>query len=217
MSPPSILYGPRKKCNAWSRGDYRMGPSELLRRLAETLEGLNIPYLVTGSMATIAYGEPRFTNDIDVVVALRTEQVDAFCAAFPDPDFYCPRDAVIQAVRQRFQFNILHPESGLKIDVIVSTDTEFDRSRMKRAVRVPGGTDFAAWFASPEDVIIKKLQYYHEGGSEKHIRDIIGVLKVQGDRVDRAYITDWVARLKLADQWQLILSRLTPSEGAESS
>lgn len=102
--------------------------SDLLRRLAETLERLQIPYLVTGSLATVAYGEPRFTNDIDVVVDLRPEQVDAFCAAFPDPDFYCPQDMVRQSVQQRFPFNILHPESGLKIDVIMATDSEFDRN-----------------------------------------------------------------------------------------
>ncbi len=85
-----------------------MGPSELLHDLAGTLDRLSIRYLVTGSMATIAYGEPRFTNDIDVVVVLREDQVGAICAAFPAPEYYCYEQAVIQAVRQRFQFNIIH-------------------------------------------------------------------------------------------------------------
>jgi hypothetical protein len=187
-----------------------MEPAELLRRLAETLEQLHIPYLVTGSMATIAYGEPRFTNDIDVVVALQLEQVDAFCAAFPEPEFYCPPDMVLQSLRQRFPFNILHPESGLKIDVILPSDSEFDRVRLSRAVRVQGSPEFAAWFASPEDVIVKKLQYYREGGSEKHLRDIAGVLKIRGDRVDRQYIDDWTNRLGLTAEWQLVLARLAP-------
>lgn len=184
-----------------------MGPSELLRRLAGTLERLGIPYLVTGSMATIAYGEPRFTNDIDVVVALRPEQVDAFCAAFPAPEFYCPRETVAQAVRDRFPFNILHPESGLKIDVLIPTDSEFDRARLSRGVRVQGGPDFAAWFASPEDVIVKKLQYFQEGGSEKHLRDIAGVLKVRGERLDRAYIAAWADRLGLKAEWEMVLAK----------
>ncbi len=70
------------------------------------------------------------------------------------------------------------------------------------------GKDFDAVFAAPEDVIIKKLQYFREGGSEKHLRDIVGVLKVQGDRIDRAYLTDWVARLGLGAEWQLIDARL---------
>jgi hypothetical protein len=137
-----------------------MDESNLLRHLAATLEQLAIPYLVTGSMATIAYGEPRFTNDIDVVVALQPAQVDAFCAAFPEPEFYCPRDFVADAVRRRFQFNVLQPETGLKIDVIVATDSAFDRSRLNRAVRVQTQPGIAAWFASPEDVILKKLEYY---------------------------------------------------------
>src|SRR3954452_22947491 len=100
-----------------------MEQSDLLKYLANTLERLGIPYLLTGSMATIAYGEPRFTNDIDVVVAMNLSQVPAFCAAFPAPDFFCPADAVEQAVRQRFQCNILHPASGLKVDVIVAADS----------------------------------------------------------------------------------------------
>src|SRR5205823_13190099 len=113
-----IRIGRKTRSTARLTGGCRMGPSELLRRLAEVLERLPIPYLVTGSMATIAYGEPRFTNDIDVVVALRLDQVDAFCTSFPEPEFYCHREAVVQAVHQRFQFNIIHFESGLKIDVI---------------------------------------------------------------------------------------------------
>lgn len=153
--------------------------SDLLRHVAETLERLQIPYLVTGSVATIAYGEPRLTNDIDIVVELPPNAVTTFCAAFPEPDYYCPRDLVEQAVKQRFPFNIIHPSSGLKIDVMLASNSEFDRSRLARAVRVQGGPEFAAWFASPEDVIIKKLAYFKEGGSEKHIRDILGVLKIR--------------------------------------
>lgn len=113
-----------------------MEPFELLRRLAEALERLGIRYLVTGSMATIAYGEPRFTNDIDVVVDLRPDQVNAFCAAFPEAEFYCPPEFVAEAVRRKFQFNVLQPETGLKIDVMVATDSEFDRARFGRSVRV---------------------------------------------------------------------------------
>src|SRR3989442_1542813 len=106
-----------------------MEPSELLRRFVEVLERLHVPYLVTGSMATIAYGEPRLTNDIDIVVDLPLDQVDAFCESFPQDEFYCYREAVIEAVRQRSLFNIIHFESGLKIDVIIPDDSEFNRSR----------------------------------------------------------------------------------------
>ena len=66
------------------------------------------------------------------------------------------------------------------------------------------------WFASPEDVILKKLLYFQEGGSEKHLRDIIGVLKVQGEKLDRKYIADWIGPLGVENAWRLALSRVTP-------
>lgn len=185
-----------------------MEPSDLLRILSSTLERLGVPYLITGSMASTAYGEPRLTNDIDVVVALKPSQVADFCAAFPEPEYFCSAAAVSQAVQRRFQFNILHPTSGLKIDVFVATDSPFDRSRLARGVRLPAGPDFDATFSAPEDVIIKKLQYHREGGSEKHLRDIVGILKIRGEQIDRGYIADWIARLKLEAEWRLVEERL---------
>ena len=192
---------------AKSPGGCRMGPSDLLRRFVAVLERLNLPYLITGSMATIAYGEPRFTNDIDVVVALPADCVDDFCASFPEDEYYCYREAVVQAVRDHFQFNIIHFESGLKFDVIVPDASDFNRSRLARGVRLPAGNDFDAWFASPEDVIIKKLEFFRAGGSEKHIRDIIGVLKMDPGRIDREYMSAWTNRLGLADIWQDVVRR----------
>ena len=188
-----------------------MEQSELLRKLATELERLGIEYLVTGSIATIIFGEPRFTNDIDVIVELPLAQADAFCSAFPSPEFYCSKDAALQAIRDHFQFNILHPGSGLKIDVIVPADTEFNRSRFSRRLRVSGGMDFEIWLSSPEDVIVKKMEFYKEGQSEKHIRDILGVLIMRGDKVDRDYIELWADRMNLSDIWRAILERLAKS------
>src|SRR5436309_2263540 len=128
-----------------------MEQSDLLKHLVNTLERLGVPYLLTGSMATIAYGEPRFTNDIDVVVAMTPAHVPAFCAAFPAPEYFCSPEAATQAVQQRFQFNVLHPASGLKVDVMVATDSEFDRCRLARGIRLAGGPEFEATFAAPED------------------------------------------------------------------
>ncbi len=96
-----------------------MEQSELLRFLVTALENLNLPYFITGSTVTIFYGEPRFTNDIDVVVDLPGEEVSAFCRRFPDGDFYVSEEAVRDAVARRSQFNIIHPRSGLKIDVMI--------------------------------------------------------------------------------------------------
>src|SRR5262249_34999113 len=144
----------------------------------------------------------------DVVADLRLEHVDAFCAAFPATDFYLSRDAMTAAIRQHHQFNVLHPGSGLKIDMIVPTGSEFDRCRLRRGRRLQAGADLEVCFASPEDVIIKKLEYFQEGGSEKHLRDITGVVKVQGDRLNRAYVTEWAARLGFLEVWQEVLQRI---------
>ncbi|HBO46412.1 MAG TPA: hypothetical protein DD670_21285 [Planctomycetaceae bacterium] len=186
-----------------------MDPSELLRKVAGAFESLEVRYLVTGSMATIAFGEPRFTNDIDVVAWLPETKVADYCELFPPPEYYCYPPAVREAVRNRSQFNIIHPSSGLKADIMIPKDSEFDRSRLSRCVWIPTSGTSRARFASPEDVIIKKLDYFKEGGSDKHIRDIAGVLRVRGDRLDRTYIAEWAERLGLASEWRHVLERVS--------
>ena len=179
-----------------------MEPEGLLRHVRDACARLQLTYFVVGSTATIAYGEPRFTNDIDVVVELPPEKVDNFCAAFPEGDFYLSRNAVELAVEKSFQFNVIHPASGLKVDFIVLSESEFDRSRRARRRNLRVFSDGDACFASPEDVIVKKLVYYKEGGSDKHLRDIASVLRIQGDRIDRAYIADWSKAFGVEQVWR---------------
>ena len=111
-------------------------PYELMQKVADFLECESTPYRIVGSMASIVYGEPRFTNDVDVLVDLSREKVDAVCREFPPPDFYVSADAVREAIRIRHQFNILHMPSGLKVDMILSTDTEFSRLDISRGRRM---------------------------------------------------------------------------------
>ena len=176
--------------------------AELLCHVTSTLDQLEIPYLVTGSMATIAYGEPRLTNDIDLVVRLSPLQVDSLCDAFPGDEFYVSREAALDSARMWRQFNILHPKSGLKIDVMVADDSDFNASRFGRARLLSVAPDVTAAFASPEDVILKKLEYFREGGSEKHLRDITGVLKIMGSDLDHRYLAVWARRLGLSALWR---------------
>jgi hypothetical protein len=185
-----------------------MEPSDLLRHVVGVLERLHLPYFVTGSVAASYFGEPRFTNDIDIVCALPARSVEGFCGAFPEPDFYVSPEAAQEAVAHCGQFNILHPASGLKVDILIPAETPFNNSRFARATRVHPAQDYLAAFASPEDVIIKKMEYYREGGSDKHLRDIAGMLKISGQRVDRAYIADWATRLGMLEIWQSIQQRL---------
>lgn len=185
-----------------------MEPFELLKIVADVCEQLHIRYLTVGSLATIAFGEPRFTNDIDIVLDLQPQDIDAFCKAFSGPEYYLSRAAVESAVHKRSQFNIIHTTSALKVDCILPGNSPFDRSQLARGVRKQVREDFAAVFGSPEDVIIKKMEYYRLGESDKHLRDIAGVLRISGDIIDRDYIADWAGRLGLSDIWRSVLDRL---------
>jgi len=141
--------------------------------MADFFESQGINYRVVGSLASRVYGEPRFTNDVDIVAELRLENLPALCAAFPSPDYYLSEPAARDAITKRFQFNILHPSSGLKVDIIVPPDTEFSRSEAGRIRRIASEGEKSAWFGSPEDVLLYKLVYYRLSGgiSDKHLRD----------------------------------------------
>jgi hypothetical protein len=186
-----------------------MDQAELLRSVVAVLERLNVPYLVTGSVATIYYGEPRFTNDIDIVVQLPAGRIADFCRSFPPAEFYLDDESARQAVSSHGQFNLIHPASGLKVDFIIPADSPFERSRFGRPVRVRPSAEYEATFAAPEDVIVKKLEYYAAGGSDKHLRDIAGILRIGGERVDRDYVARWAVQLGLTEVWEAVLARLS--------
>jgi hypothetical protein len=173
---------------------------------------MGLRYFVTGSTATIFYGEPRFTNDIDIVVDLREADIADFCRRFPPDEFYVSEQAVREAVRDRRQFNVIHPASGLKVDVIVPESTPFNESRFSRARRISTHENLDVSFASPEDAIIKKLEFYHLGGSEKHLRDIAGVLAISGDQLDLDYVARWTKAMGLDDLWTAVRERARENE-----
>src|SRR5687767_3407566 len=103
-----------------------MEHADLLRYVVGVLERLNVPYFVTGSTALIYFGEPRFTNDIDIVVRLMPGRIRDLCSEFPEDEFYVSQDAARDSVRTGGQFNIIHPGSGLKIDLMTPLENEFD-------------------------------------------------------------------------------------------
>src|SRR5207302_1243907 len=118
ISARNIRTGTRSRWYGRPHGDSLMEHVDLLRHVVGVLGRLGVPYFITGSTATIFFGEPRFTNDVDVVADLGMEHIPALLAAFPPDEYYLSDDAVRQAVARRFQFNIIHPTSGLKVDVI---------------------------------------------------------------------------------------------------
>jgi len=182
--------------------------SELLKYLVNAFERLQIRYFITGSIASMFYGEPRFTNDIDVVADIKEEHIPGLLKLFPEDEFYLSGDAIRDAIVNQYQFNIIHPASGLKIDIVISKEDDFNKSRFNRLKRVSPIEETHANLASPEDVIITKMKYYKEGESEKHLRDITSILKISGDNIDRNYIESWVKKFDLLDIWKAILNKL---------
>ena len=158
---------------------------ELLELAARQLDAQGIPWMLVGSYATSAWGEARFTQDIDIVVDLQPEHVGPLCAAFSQEEFYRSETAAREALRHRKQFNVIHPASGNKIDFMIARGDEWGRAQISRRQSEEIHPGFRVWISSPEDVIISKMRYYKEGGSDKHLRDCAGVLVVQQDRVDR--------------------------------
>jgi len=180
---------------------------DLLKKVSECFNHLNIPYLVTGSVASIAYGESRFTNDIDIVADIKEEHILGILACFPEDEYYISEDSIRNAIFHRFQFNIIHPSSGLKVDVIIKQKSEFDKERFMR------GNSFTmdnvgVTFASPEDVIIKKMEFYKSGRIDKHLRDIVSMINISRDLMDMEYIEKWVKKFFLEEIWSAIQNRL---------
>jgi len=179
----------------------------LIKYFVEVFNKLEIEYFITGSIASIYYGEPRFTNDIDIVADIHEQHIEKLLNAFPSEEFYVSREAILEALLYNKQFNIIQTASGLKIDVIIRKKNTFDDNRFKRVKKLKPAENIEAKFASPEDVIIMKMKYYKEGGSEKHLRDITGILKISAPEIDRKYIEDWVSKFGLEDIWNIIISK----------
>jgi len=113
-----------------------------------------------------------------------------------------------KALDNRQQFNIIHPSSGLKVDVIISKRDDFDRARFSRMKKLNVSESKSANFASPEDVIIKKMECFQKGGSDKHLRDIASMLKISSQEIDRAYISVWAEKLDLKMIWKSIQKKI---------
>jgi len=180
-----------------------MTQQEFFEAVIVALERLDIPYMVTGSVGAMLYGEPRMTNDMDVVIEPLPAHAALLARLFEGDDYYFPPvEVVTEEIRRRGQFNILHVGSGSKVDLIVRKETEIARAEFARRQSVPFSADLDSASATPEDIIISKLAYYQISPSQKHIGDIRGILAVSGDDLDRSYLNEWIERLELGSAWE---------------
>ncbi len=169
---------------------------------APRFNALGAGWAATGSIASTFYGEVRSTNDIGIIVLLDGRAAEALPRIFPETEFYCPPLDVIEIERNRERrghFNLVHHDSGWKADVYLSSNDPLDAwaLRNRRAVEHEG---VQIWLAPPEYVIIKKLEFLREGGGEKHLRDIRGMLAVT--EVDLALFDREIAARGLCEVWR---------------
>jgi Domain of unknown function (DUF1814). len=172
---------------------------ELLRTVAERLERIGIAYMLTGSVAASYYAEPRFTRDIDLVVEIPLESADAVAALF-EPDFYASAESLRAAIRREGMINLIHSTSLIKIDFITRKNSRYHREEFDRRRQVTVG-GFVVWIVSPEDLILSKLAWLKQGGSDVHRRDIASVL-AGGMDFDRGYVARWAQELSVAALWK---------------
>lgn len=176
---------------------------ELFLIFIRPLNRLGIAYMVTGSAASMAYGVPRVTLDIDMVVELTATQTGLLSGAFPPEAFYCPPREVIgiEAERaSRGHFNVIHVETGFKADFYPVGDDPLHRWGMARRRRVEMFAE-PVMLAPPEYVIVRKLEYFKEGGSDKHLRDIRGMLEVSSEFIDRDELEAIIRKRDLKEAW----------------
>lgn len=176
-----------------------------LREIKLLLEAAEIPYMIVGSFASTVHGEPRTTQDLDIVIDPTSATLEHLLAHIDKDAFYVDPDTARDALRRRAMFNIIDTRNAWKIDLVVRKDRPFSHEELARrseqdilGVVVPTAT--------AEDTVIAKLEWSKQGASDRQLRDVSGILRVGGDNIDRAYIARWVAALGLEDQWERALS-----------
>ncbi len=155
--------------------------------------------MVTGSVASSYYGEPRATRDLDVVIEPDPQSLEALLDTLIADGFYVDREAARDALHRRTQFNAIGPDA-LKADFVIRKDRRFS---VQEFARRQGATllGVAGFVPSVEDLIVAKLEWAAAGPSELQLRDIAGILAVAGDQIDHAYLTTWISALNLSEVW----------------
>jgi hypothetical protein len=187
-----------------------MSQPEILSTVVRARDRAGIKHMLTGSLVTSMQGVPRSTHDIDIVVAMRPEDIPAVAGAFAAPEFYLSEQAMRQAIASGGMFNLIETRSGDKVDFWLLTDDPFDTSRFARRVRDAFG-DLDLWVSSPEDTILMKLRWATDSpGSVRHFNDALMVYEVQSGNLDLAYIESWATRLGVDPLWRRLIGEAMP-------
>ena len=177
-------------------------PVEVTLKVTSVFEKLSVSYLIGGSLASTLYGMVRTTQDSDIVAEMRLEHLKPFVTALQD-EFYLDDEMIAESIQHNSSFNIIHRDTMFKVDVFIPRPRPFLRSQLARAQRqtFTFETEVSARFASPEDTILSKLEWYRMGGevSDRQWRDILGVLKTRAGDLELEYLRKWANELKVSD------------------
>ncbi len=181
-----------------------MSPDRILRLVVESLEELGIGYMLTGSLASSFHGDPRATQDIDLVIDGERQALSALGARLRESGFYADAEAIEHASEVRGVFNAIDRSSGWKVDFILLKDRPFSRSEFDGKVsgEVAG---LSLSLVGADDLVVAKLEWAKLGESDRQLRDVLGILMVQGSALDRLRIERWVEELDLGPQWARVL------------
>lgn len=186
-------------------------PIEVTLKVTHVFERLGIPYLISGSLASTLYGMVRTTQDSDIVAEMRIEHLQPFVSALQD-EFYLDDEMIAEAIQQHSSFNIIHRETMFKVDVFIPQPRPFLQSQLIRSQKQTFlfETEVSAKFASPEDTILAKLEWYLLGGqvSERQWRDILGILKTRAGVLDLNYLRKWADVLEVNNLLERALEEL---------
>lgn len=187
--------------------------TEFLEKLIGLIEAAGIPYAVCGSLSSSLYGQPRATNDADIIIAPTQDQLAKLLKAL-ETGYYISNEAALEAMKNRLMFNVIDNKLGWKADLIFRKDSPHQISEFDRRTRAKlMGIDL--WVLSPEDVILSKLDWAKDSGSEMQFRDALGVLKLQWDKLDWDYLRHWAKELGVEKNLESIKKEVGKLRGAQ--
>lgn len=177
---------------------HQMEMASALAPVLDAFRSLGVEYRIGGSVASSALGVARATLDIDLVVRLEGRHAGPFCRLLQDR-YYADEAAMKEAIARRSSFNVIHLATMIKVDVFVLKAGAFDQTAFERTRREALGPLQEVNFCTAEDVVLRKLQWYRDGGevSERQWADVLGILQVQAGLLDWTYLTRWARELDL--------------------